>query len=160
MPARDHATRFSEHEEENAIHDRERFIEQHCQIAWSASAEPGEKVLDRRDDAKPQRTIYRLPMASRRTNNLEHERVMLGASLESLRTEQSPEDAERRPAFDGVTEVEFDVRARVRALRVDETHLPAIRAQRPRGLLVDPMTNGGVPETVERSFPLTGNKAD
>ena len=129
------------------------------EIALPACAESCEQMLDRLDDAKPERPVDGLAVASCRQNNLCDECLMLRLRGRPLR-----EGRPRRPGtWAGsrrLLQFELDVCAGVRALRVDQAKLMAVRAQRPRRVERDSVPDSFAPEIVERVRPVPGKQTD
>ncbi len=157
MPVRHQPPRFREHEKQKAIDDGERFVEQPRQRMPSARVQAADEMLNRLDDAKAQRAIHGLAMPRGRSDHpIDQRSPAVGAK--GFFAEDAPEDAEGRQVFDRVLKVEFQIRARVRALRIDKTPLVTVRAEHPRCVAIDTAPDRIAPECVERCGPGRGHQ--
>ena len=131
MPVGHEAARLGKHQEEHAIHDRERLVEQPREVVPAAFVQAAEQVLHRLDDADAQRSADSLSVPRGGADDFQDKRSPARATPKRLLAQHAPEHSERCGMLGGQLKIELQIRARICSLRVDEAQLATVGAQAP-----------------------------
>ncbi len=144
MPLRNEPARLGEEQEQHAIDDDQRFVEEVSPGAAASRRERAEERRERLVHALLQRGADCRAVLVRQDSRLGEERWSAG---ERVLTEQSPEDRKRPLVVHGQVEIELREAARVRAFGVNDSERWSGQAEAPPQPVADALPHGVAPSS-------------